>query len=552
MSNKTEAQLALEILRDTIDQALGDLKSKAESGGGKLGDWPDKNQQAAYALAESSAEFLAAEFLNENASAGSDFNRRMAESFVAQTYASIRSRLETHIGHFGWSSRDWNARWENDTIRDWLIKNRSAEELESLGVELLSGSGNLGFNDLTEEQRIMQQTFESFAKENVAPLAEEIHRHDKDIPPEILNPLKEMGVFGLSIPERFGGLQNDSGEDNMGMILVTEALSTGSLGAAGSLITRPEILSRALMAGGTDEQRETWLPLLASGEKLCAVAVTEPDYGSDVAAMRFSATKTNSGWLMNGTKTWLTFGGKAEVYLLLARTDPDMKKGHKGLSVFLAEKPSFPGHEFEHKQEKGGSMRGRAISTVGYRGMHSFEVFFEDYFVPDSHLLGGEAGLGKGFYAIMEGFSGGRIQTAARALGVMQAAFDLAIEYANARKVFGIPLAETQLTRIKAARMGMLLAACRRFTYGVARLMDAGEGRMEASLVKFFACKASEWITREGMQIHGGMGYAEECAASRYWLDARVLSIFEGAEETLAIKVISRSLLDKGRLPEKK
>jgi (2S)-methylsuccinyl-CoA dehydrogenase len=212
--------------------------------------------------------------------------------------------------------------------------------------------------------------------------------------------------------------------------------------------------------------------------------------------------------------------------------------------VFLVEKPSFPGHEFEHRQEGGGVITGKAIPTIGYRGMHSFEVYFENYFVPDANLLGGEEGLGRGFYHVMKGFSGGRIQTAARALGVMQAAFEKSLGYAADRKVFGQPIGDYQLTRVKLARMGMLLQVCRQFTYAVGRLLDQGEGQMEASQVKFFACNVAEWVTREALQIHGGMGYAEETAVSRYFVDARVLSIFEGAEETLALKVITRSLLE--------
>jgi (2S)-methylsuccinyl-CoA dehydrogenase len=209
----------------------------------------------------------------------------------------------------------------------------------------------------------------------------------------------------------------------------------------------------------------------------------------------------------------------------------------------MVEKSSTDGHEFEFESPGGGRMSGRAIATVGYRGMHSFEMFYDDFFVPDSHVVGGEGGLGKGFYYQMRGFSGGRIQTAARATGLMQAAFEKAIVYARDRKVFGQAVADYPLTRIKLARMAMQLMAARLFSYDVGRMLDAGEGQMEASLVKLFACRAAEWVTREALQIHGGMGYAEETDVSRYWADARVLSIFEGAEETLALKVVGRALL---------
>jgi (2S)-methylsuccinyl-CoA dehydrogenase len=404
--------------------------------------------------------------------------------------------------------------------------------------------GQLGLSLLDERHELMRETFRQFANDVVMPLAEKVHREDLLIPPEILDQVTELGCFGLSIPERYGGLQDDDSEDTLGMCVVTEELSRGSLGAAGSLITRPEILARALMVGGTEEQKAHWLPKLAAGDPLGAVAVTEPDYGSDVAGMRFRAARTEGGWLLNGAKSWCTFGAKAGVLLVLARTDGDLSLGHKGLSVFLVEKPSSDGHDFEYTQDGGGVISGRAIPTIGYRGMHSYDVFFDNYFVPESALLGGAGGEGKGFYYVMAGFAGGRIQTAARAVGVMQAAFEQALTYADERKVFGKPICAYQLIEVKIARMAAALSACRQFTYGVAELMDQGEGAMEASMVKLFAGRTAEWVTREAMQIHGGMGYAEETAVSRYFLDARVLSIFEGAEEILALKVVMRGLVD--------
>ena len=328
------------------------------------------------------------------------------------------------------------------------------------------------------------------------------------------------------------------------MIVVTEELSRGSIGAAGSLITRPEILARALLKGGTEEQKQYWLPQLAVGDPLCAVAVTEPNYGSDVAGVRLKATATEGGWLLNGAKTWCTFGGKAGLLLVLARTNPDMTLGHRGLSMFLVEKPSSDDHHFEVSPETGGKLTGRAIATIGYRGMHSFELFFDDLYVPEQNMLGGAGGEGKGFYYAMAGFSGGRIQTAARAVGVMRAAFEKSISYSKDRVVFGKSIAQYQLTQVKLARMASLVLACRQITYEVAHLMDSGAGDMEASAAKLFAGRAAEWLTREALQIHGGMGYAEETPVSRYFADARVLSIFEGAEETLALKVIGRSLVE--------
>ena len=228
----------------------------------------------------------------------------------------------------------------------------------------------------------------------------------------------------------------------------------------------------------------------------------------------------------------------------MARSNKDSSIGHKGLSLFLVEKPSFSGHDFEHTQADGGSITGKAIATIGYRGMHSYDLFFEDFFVPNENLVGEEAGEGKGFYFTMAGFAGGRIQTAARATGVMQAAFERALSYAKDRKVFGSAIADYQLTQVKLARLLATLTAARQFSYAVAQLMDDGAGQMEASLVKLFSCRAAEMLCREALQIHGGMGYAEESAVSRLFVDARVLSIFEGAEEVLAIKVVARELIE--------
>jgi (2S)-methylsuccinyl-CoA dehydrogenase len=229
--------------------------------------------------------------------------------------------------------------------------------------------------------------------------------------------------------------------------------------------------------------------------------------------------------------------------MVLARTNTDKTAGHRGLSMFIVPKPRGEGHGFAFTDERGGKLEGRPIDTIGYRGMHSYELAFENWFVPAENLIGGEEGLGRGFYFQMAGFENGRLQTAARAVGVMQAAYEAARDYADNRVVFGQPIAGYQLTRAKLGRMVVTIQAARQFMYSVGRLMAKGEGQMEASMVKAYVCRAAEWVTREAMQIHGGMGYAEEFPVSRYFVDARVLSIFEGADETLCLKVIARRLL---------
>ena len=551
------AERALVTARKALDLCLATLKERCTVDGRVRDERLDDYQLQCYDLSLSFAEWTAAGFMLQYARRvleqhGAGESRlvpeeRMALSFCAEALTNIRGRIAPRLGDHGIDDNALAATLDHPHVRSFCLHELAVDRLAELGGALRELGGGSGEPLLDEQHEIMRQTFRDIANDVVMPLAARIHREDLLIPDAILKPLTDLGCFGLSIPERYGGLQPDDHEDNMGMIVVTEELSRGSLGAAGSLITRPEILARALLKGGTEEQRACWLPKLAAGDPLCAVAVTEPDYGSDVASVKLKATCTEGGWVLDGAKTWATFGGKAGVLLVLARTDPDPAKGYKGLSMFLVEKPSHDGHEFECTQDGGGRLTGRAIATIGYRGMHSYDLFFENYFVPDANLLGGPAGEGKGFYFTMAGFAGGRIQTAARATGLMQAAFERAVQYACDRKVFGKPIADYQLTLVKLARMGSALCACRQFTYAVGRLMDRGSGDMEASLVKFFAGKQAEWLTREAMQIHGGMGYAEETDVSRYFLDARVLSIFEGAEETLALKVIARSLVNAAR-----
>jgi (2S)-methylsuccinyl-CoA dehydrogenase len=534
------AQKHLIEISEKLDQGLSFIKDRIFTNGKIDASQENLYQQAIYDLALSKAEVECALAFLANAGMGSEMDRALADAFSAQMLqqASYRLSCSDDFGFAGQGAR------LSEEAHVFCSSHLAHSNLSELGRLIVERNGETGRRGLETEKQLMADTFRQFAEQIVGPLAEEIHRRDLIIPDAILDGLRQLGCFGLSVPERYGGLLPDEKEDTLGMIVVTEELSRVSLGGAGSLITRPEILSRALIEGGTPEQKNSWLPRIASGETLCAVAITEPDFGSDVAAVKLKATMTETGWLLNGEKTWSTFAGKAHVLLTLARTDPDATLGHRGLSLFLVEKPSTDEHEFSFVQEQGGELSGQSISTIGYRGMHSYQLFFKDYLVPHSHVIGEGQGLGKGFYFTMRGFTGGRIQTAARACGVMQGAFDKALSYACDRKVFAEPIANYPLSRIKLAKMAMAVAAGQQFTYAVGRLMDQGKGQMEASLVKLMTCKSAEWVTREAMQLHGGMGYAEEVDVSRYWLDARVLSIFEGTEETLALKVVGRRLVE--------
>lgn len=504
----------------------------------------DQQQVSSYELALAYAEYRAAKVAWESYNGPTtEVQRALCAIYIASAVQSIKTRLEPLSPVFGIEQSDFDELFCGADVRSAMQAWLAPAQLAEVGREVIQLLGEVGHVSIDDDKRMMQTAFRKLATDIIEPRAESIHRQDLTVPEEILQPLREMGVFGISVPQQYGGTAPDAAADNLSMIVVTEALSEASLAAAGSLITRPEILAKALLSGGTEEQKSHWLPEVASGEKLCGIAITEPDYGSDVAGLSLKATPVQGGWLLNGAKSWCTFAGKAQLLFVIARTDTDRSLGHRGLSAFLVEKPGTDKHKFSFEQESGGRLSGRSIPTIGYRGMHSYDLVFEDYFVPEENLIGGAKGQGRGFYLAMAGLTGGRIQTAARASGLMRAAIKAAVRYSQDRKVFGAHLGDYQLTQAKLARMAACVAVSRCFTYSVGELLDSGEGQMEASLVKLFACRSAEWITREALQIYGGMGYAEETAVSRYFVDARVLSIFEGAEETLALKVIARQLL---------
>lgn len=529
------ATAALDAAGRVVDAASRHLAAASERDGRISVELLDRHQVVAYDLAHAASAVEAGRVMVEYARHG-DLEADLACVFVADAVADLAGRLAGREAEWGVEPGALEA------AAGLVARYRSPDFLERLAGGLERHGA--GPDHLDDEFDLVRDTFHRFAEDRIRPVAEHIHRANSDIPDDIISGLAEIGGFGLSVPEEYGGFATGGESDYLGMVVATEELTWGSLGAGGALITRPEIVTRALVKGGTEEQKQRWLPRIASGEVMACVMVTEPDYGSDVAGVKVTATPAEGGWRLNGVKTWATFAGRADVLLVLARTDPDRSAGHRGLSLFLVEKDPAPGHEFHFTQDGGGSVEGRAIDTLGYRGMHSYEVAFSDWFVPADNLVGGEAGLGKGFYLQMEGFENGRLQTAARALGLMQAAFEAGLSYAQERQVFGRAVFDYQLTRAKLVRMAALIQAGRQFSYEVARRMAAGHGALEASMVKAYICRAAEWVTREAMQIHGGMGYAEEFPVSRFFVDARVLSIFEGADETLCLRVIARRLTE--------
>jgi (2S)-methylsuccinyl-CoA dehydrogenase len=447
-----------------------------------------------------------------------------AEVAIAELAASIRNRLEPVAGVLGLGSILYPV-------------DQLPAAVEDVGAAAIASGGRLAWSldDVLEEVR---ENVRAFAEREVAPRAEHIHRHDDLVPERFISEMGKLGYFGLSIPEAYGG--NELG--NLAMILTTEELSRASLAAAGSLITRPEILAKALLAGGTEEQKKIWLPKLASGEIMAAISVTEPNTGSDVASVSCKAEKVAGGYAITGAKAWCTFAGRADVIALLARTGGG---GAKGLTLFIVDKPRFDGHEFTATQKTGGTLTGKADRTPGYRGMHSFTLAFENWFVPDAQLVGGEAGLGRGFALQMAGFAAGRLQTGGRACGVSSAALEATARYVAERKQFGRPIGDYGLTRYHLGRMASRLVAARAITYAAARAMDGDERQAApiAAMAKLFSCDVAVEVTQLGQLLHGGWGYAEEYPISRYVADAQVLPIFEGVKPILALKVVGRSLL---------
>jgi len=544
-STEISSSRLLESVESLFDKAVTQIAIAVEQHGESPAKALDQFQVQGFELANMRAELHAANAVLDYArrcGVEAALEQRLANVFVGDILVKLHARFERIRRTAAISASELFEAFATPAIEKFLDTALDPAYLDDTGAQVLDSHSN-GRSLLDEDKQINASSFARLADDLIAPLAEQIHRDDLTVPDSIIEALVEMGVFALSVPERYGGTAPDTGHDNLAMCVVTEELSRASLAAAGSPLTRPEIATRAIVAGGYEPQKSKWLPGIAVGKPLVAISVTEPDCGSDVAAVRLRATRVDDGWRLNGAKTWCTFAGKSGLLMVLARTDADLSKAHRGLSLFLVEKDVTDEKTFEVSQPGGGKLSGRAIPTIGYRGMHSFTLFFDGFHVPDENLVGGPDGEGRGFYLTMAGFAGGRLQTAARACGVMRAAFDQTLSYARDRRVFGRPLAEYQLTRAKVASMAANLRACQEMTYDVARLMDAGDGQMEASLVKLYACRAAELITREAVQVHGGMGYAEETPVSRYFVDARVLSIFEGAEETLALKVVARELI---------
>lgn len=427
-----------------------------------------------------------------------------------------------------------NALSENEAVRSLLADGNTPANRAALVdfMQKLQGSATLGQSGLDETLEQIRNEMQRFAETEVKPYAHEWHLANDYIPMDVIEKMAELGVFGLTIPEEYGGL----GLGKESMCVVSEELSRAYIGV-GSLGTRSEIAAELILCGGTDEQKDKWLPLLASGEILPTAVFTEPNTGSDLASLKSRAVLDGDTYRVTGNKTWITHPVRADIMTLLVRTDPN-EKGYRGLSMLLAEKPRgdddtpFPAD----------GMSGGEIEVLGYRGMKEYEIAFDNFAVKRENLLGGVEG--QGFKQLMQTFEAARIQTAARAVGVAQSALDLGLQYAQERNQFGKALINFPRISDKLAMMAAEIMATRQLTYFSAQQKDSGRRcDVEAGMAKLLGARVAWAAADNALQIHGGNGFAQEYPVSRVLCDARILNIFEGAAEIQA-HVIARRLLE--------
>ena len=418
---------------------------------------------------------------------------------------------------------------------DLLMQQGNTQAARMRLVELMQENNadvTVGASGLDEELEMIRDQFRRYTADRIEPVAHEWHLKDELIPMEIIEELAELGVFGLTIPEEFDGL----GMSKVSMAVVSEELSRGYIGV-GSLGTRSEIAAELILCGGTEEQKTHWLPKISSAEILPTAVFTEPNTGSDLGALRTRAVKDGDNYTVTGNKTWITHASRTHVMTLLARTDAD-SQDHRGLSMFLAEKiPGSDDHPFPTEGMSGGE-----IEVLGYRGMKEYELAFDNFKIKGANLLGGEEG--KGFKQLMQTFESARIQTAARAVGVAQSALDVSMQYAQDRKQFGKALIHFPRVANKLAMMAVEIMIARQLTYFSAYEKDNGRRcDLEAGMAKLLGARVAWSAADNGLQVHGGNGFALEYKISRILCDARILNIFEGAAEIQA-QVIARRLFD--------
>jgi (2S)-methylsuccinyl-CoA dehydrogenase len=532
---------AANTLRDRSREAVA---GKVGQGGKIDGEALEREQHAAHGLAWIATY---AEALNQVAS----YARRMSDEgrfgemeallaqigaaeYAAQLAGGVpMSQGEIARTHeLGVSEKDQTA-FLTANVRDLITGTTAATRARA--IALIRGSqGAVSYGDtgLDETVTAMREEMHRFSEAEVVPHAQEWHLKDEYVPMELIGQMAELGVFALTLPEEYGGL----GLGKEAMCVVSEELSRGYIGV-GSLGTRSEIAEELILNGGTDAQKQEWLPRIASGEVLPTAVFTEPNTGSDLASLTTRAVKDGDVYRITGQKTWITHAARADLMTVLARTNPN-EKGYRGLSMFLAPKPRGT----DDNPFPADGMTGGEIEVLGYRGMKEFDISFDGFAVPAANLLGGVEG--QGFKQLMQTFEAARIQTAARAIGVAQAALDLGLRYGTERIQFGKPIVAFPRVSDKLVMMAAEILLARQLTYFAAREKDAGRRcDLEAGMAKLLAARAAWAAADNALQIHGGNGFALEYPVSRVLCDARILSIFEGAAEIQA-HVIARRLLE--------
>jgi (2S)-methylsuccinyl-CoA dehydrogenase len=537
------AHFAAEGLRDRARDAVRERVSK----NGKLSaDKIETEQHAVHGLAwlatyvEAIKEMAAyAERMQESGRFGETeqlLTRIGLGEYLAQIFNGIPMNQGeiVRLADFGLIP-DEIAPFRNEAVEALIGAGNTRENRAALAT--LTGEapeGMIGESGLDETLEAIRGEMRRFAEAEVVPYAQSWHRANAYIPLEVITGLSAMGVFGLTIPEAYGGL----GLGKVAMCVVSEELSRGYIGV-GSLGTRSEIAAELILVGGTEAQKQKYLPKLASGEILPTAVFTEPNTGSDLASLRTRATRDGDDYVVSGAKTWITHPVRADLMTLLVRTNPD-ERGYRGLSMFLAEKPrGSDAHPFPAE-----GMSGSEIEVLGYRGMKEYEIAFDGFRLPADALLGGVEG--QGFKQLMETFESARIQTAARAVGVAQCAFELGLRYAKGRVQFGKTIIQFPRVADKLVMMAVEIHIARQITYFAGRAKD--EGRrcdLEAGMAKLLAARVAWSAADNALQIHGGNGFALEYPISRVLCDARILNIFEGAAEIQA-QVIARRLLEGG------
>jgi (2S)-methylsuccinyl-CoA dehydrogenase len=537
------AHFAAEGLRDRARDAVRERVSK----NGKLSaDKIETEQHAVHGLAwlatyvEAIKEMAAyAERMQESGRFGETeqlLTRIGLGEYLAQIFNGIPMNQGeiVRLADFGLIPEEI-APFRNEAVEALIGAGNTRENRAALAT--LTGEapeGMIGESGLDETLEAIRGEMRRFAEAEVVPYAQSWHRANAYIPLEVITGLSAMGVFGLTIPEAYGGL----GLGKVAMCVVSEELSRGYIGV-GSLGTRSEIAAELILVGGTEAQKQKYLPKLASGEILPTAVFTEPNTGSDLASLRTRATRDGDDYVVSGAKTWITHPVRADLMTLLVRTNPD-ERGYRGLSMFLAEKPrGSDAHPFPAE-----GMSGSEIEVLGYRGMKEYEIAFDGFRLPADALLGGVEG--QGFKQLMETFESARIQTAARAVGVAQCAFELGLRYAKGRVQFGKTIIQFPRVADKLVMMAVEIHIARQITYFAGRAKD--EGRrcdLEAGMAKLLAARVAWSAADNALQIHGGNGFALEYPISRVLCDARILNIFEGAAEIQA-QVIARRLLEGG------